>query len=66
MREIKFRDEREILRLLEELDDIQSQCIGELAMGYKLDAQSIGESISKATGMTNPELKKYLLDIKRD
>ena len=47
-------------KLLQELCDIQSQCIGELAMDYKLDAQSIGESIHNVTGMTNPELIKHL------
>lgn len=47
-------------KLLQELCSIQGQCIGELAMGYKLDAQSVGESISEVTGMTNPKLIKHL------
>ena len=47
-------------RLLQELCDIQGQCIAEIAMGYKLDAESIGCSIYQATGMTNPELITHL------
>lgn len=46
--------------LLKELRDIQSSCIGEITMGYKLDAESIGASISKATGMTHPEIVSAL------
>lgn len=46
--------------LLKELRDIQSSCIGEITMGYKLDAESIGASISKATGMTHPEIVSEL------
>lgn len=46
--------------LLEALTDISNMCIGEISMGYKLDAQSIGESIYKATGLTNPELNNLL------
>jgi len=40
------------------LADISNQCIGELAMGYKLDANSIGSDIYAATGMNNVELNK--------
>ena len=47
-------------KLLRELCDIQSQCIGEIAMGFNLDSQSIGQSISSVTGMAHPELVKYL------
>lgn len=46
------------LPLLKELSGISQQCIGEIAMSYKLDAQSIGESIYTVTGMTSEELSK--------
>lgn len=46
--------------LLQSLYEIQSECIGELAMGYKVDAQGIGERISIVTGLTNPELLQLL------
>lgn len=46
--------------LLSVLADISNMCIGEIAMNYKLDPQLIGEMIHKATGMTNPELNKYV------
>ena len=42
------------------LAEISNMCIGDLAMGYKLDSQHIGELIWNATGMTNPELNKAL------
>ncbi|MDF1830640.1 hypothetical protein [Cycloclasticus pugetii] len=45
--------------LLFALSDISSMCVGEIAMGYKLDANFIGELIYKATGMTQPELHEY-------
>ena len=41
------------------LADISGMCVGEIAMGYRLDAQSIGEMIYEATGMTQPELAEY-------
>jgi len=41
------------------LSDISGMCVGEIAMGYRLDAQAIGEMIYKATGMTQPELNDY-------
>lgn len=47
-------------KLREALRDIQNMCIGEIAMGYKLSAESIGQMITEATGMTNPELNKLL------
>lgn len=50
----QLRKERD--ELLRELCDIQGMCIGEITMGYKLDADSVGCGISKATGMTHPEL----------
>jgi len=46
------------------LADISNMCIGELAMGYKLDAQAIGEMIYEATGMTTPELSEYVKQLK--
>ncbi len=46
--------------LLQSLYEIQSECIGELAMGYKVDAQGIGSRISIVTGLTNPELLQLL------
>lgn len=45
--------EGELLRVLSE---ISSMCVGEITMGYKLDAQHIGEMIAKSTGMTQPDL----------
>lgn len=42
------------------LCDIQGMCIGELAMGYNLDACQIGAMISEATGMTHPEIYEKL------
>jgi hypothetical protein len=41
---------------LELLAGISSMCVGEIAMGYKVDAQAVGEMIYEATGMTQPEL----------
>lgn len=52
--------EKDKAELLHALHAIQSACIGEIAMGYKLGAESIGSDISKATGMTHPELTEYL------
>lgn len=48
------------LKLLECLHSIQSQCIGEIAMNYRLDAQNIGQEIYQATGLTEPELREKL------
>ena len=45
--------------LLCALADISSMCVGDIAMGYKLDASYIGELIYKATGMTQPELHEH-------
>ena len=53
MTEVEHRKVNELLCVLA---DISGMCVGELAMGYKLDAQAIGEMIYKATGMTQPEL----------
>jgi hypothetical protein len=43
---------------VELLSNISSACVGEIAMGYRLDAQSIGDLIYQETGMTQPELYK--------
>jgi len=51
--------ESDLSALLCALANISNMCIGEIAMGYKLDAQAIGETIWKATGMTNQELNDY-------
>ena len=42
--------------LMRALCDIQQMCIGDIAMGYKLEAETIGQLISAATGLTAPEL----------
>lgn len=47
-------------KLLIALCDIQGMCIGDVAMGYKLDPESIGMMIYEATGMTHPELSAKL------
>ena len=52
--------EKERIKLLSCLLGISNECIGEIAMNYRLDAQMIGESIYAATGKTNPELAKAL------
>ena len=38
------------------LAEMSSMCVGELTMGYRLDAQYIGQAIYGCTGKTNPEL----------
>lgn len=48
--------------LLELASEISQMCIGEIAMGYKLDAQYIGNRIYEVTGLTSPELIKKLKD----
>lgn len=50
----------ESFKLLDCLSDIQQACIGEIAMGYDLDAEYIGRKISEVTGKTAPELLEYL------
>jgi hypothetical protein len=35
---------------------ISNACIGKITMSYSMDAETIGQSIYEATGMTNPEL----------
>ena len=55
--------ERELIKknaeIIQTLADISNMCIGEIAMGYGLDAQAIGEMIYVATGMTNSNLNTY-------
>ena len=46
--------------LLELASEISQMCIGEIAMGHKLDAQYIGNRIYEVTGLTSPELIKKL------
>jgi len=46
--------------LLQALSDISNMCIGDIAMGYKLDSQEIGKLIYIATSLTNEELNNYL------
>lgn len=41
---------------LKALADISNMCIGDIAMGYRMDAQSIGELICEVTGLNNPAL----------
>lgn len=43
-------------KLMRALCDIQQMCIGDIAMGYKLEAETIGQLISAATGLTASEL----------
>ena len=52
--------EAEIQKLMEVLTDISNMCIGDLAMGYSLDAGSIGNMIYTVTLRTNPELNDYM------
>jgi hypothetical protein len=47
------------------LSEISNMCVGEVAMGYKLDACLIGEIIYKATGLTNPQLDEYVKETER-
>lgn len=57
---VKERDELKAAnsKLIAELSNISQACIGELAMGYKMDAQSIGSSIFEATGLTSEQLRE--------
>lgn len=43
-------------KLLCLLNEIQQQCVGEIAMGYKMDAAHIGQRIYEVTGLTAPKL----------
>jgi hypothetical protein len=46
------------INAIKALAEISSMCVGELAMGYKLDAQAIGQLIYEATGLTQPQLQE--------
>ncbi len=53
-------------KMLECLCDISDGCIGQITMPYRLDAESIGQSIYAATGMTNPQLNAHLRSLKHE
>ena len=42
--------------LIKMASDISQMCVGEITMGYKIDAQSIGEYISSVKGLNSEEL----------
>ena len=48
--------EEENRKLIELVTTISNMCIGEVAMGFTLDAEEIGQMIYTATGLTNPQL----------
>jgi len=52
----------EEFKYLKALAEIQNMCIGEIAMGYRLDASYIGELIHDVTGMTSPQLNQYIAE----
>lgn len=52
-------------QLVEALTRISNMCVGDQAMGYPLDSQSIGQLIFEATGMTNPELNKAVTNVEQ-
>lgn len=60
LKELGWLPPEESFKLLDCLSVIQQACIGEIAMGYDLDAEYIGREISEATGRTAPELLTYL------
>ena len=62
MKELKTTEKEQVHSndLLCVLAEISSMCVGEITMGYKLDAHAIGEMIYNATGMTSPELRQYI------
>ena len=41
------------------LADISNMCVGDITMGYKLDAANIGEVIYEVTGLDNPALNEH-------
>lgn len=55
---------KKVPKLLALVTDISNMCIGDIAMGYKMDAQEIGQMIYEATGLTNPELNKVVEHLK--
>lgn len=56
---MKEKQER-IDRQLSCLTDISNMCVGDIAMGYKLDPHAIGQAIHECTGKTNPELNEMV------
>lgn len=52
--------EQENKKLIGVLTGISNMCIGDLAMGYSLDAGSIGNMIYTATLKTNSELNEHM------
>ena len=38
------------------------QCIGEITISYRLDAEMVGQQIYQGTGMTEPELRQVRAD----
>ena len=48
--------EAENEKLIGALTDISNMCIGEIAMGYTLCANTIGQLIFETTGLNNSEL----------
>lgn len=56
-----YLEQKRRVKLLEGvLSEISDMCIGDIAMGYQLDANYIGQLIFEATGKTNPELRRNL------
>lgn len=47
------------------LCEIQSMCMGEVTMGYRLDAHYIGQIITSFTGLSCPELRELVEAIER-
>ena len=48
--------EAENEKLMLAMAEISNMCVGEITMNYGLCAQSIGETIYRCTGLTNPQL----------
>jgi len=61
----RVQEASDLTELLCVLADISSMCVGEIAMGYRLDAQEIGKMIYVATGMTQPELARKAAELKQ-
>lgn len=53
----------ENVKLLTVLSSISNMCIGEIAMNYPLDANTIGQDIFEATGLTSPELAELVKNL---
>ena len=48
------------------LSAISQMCIGQVTMGYSLDAEYIGRCIYEATGMTSLELEEHANKLEQD